>query len=132
MAFSVPSPAAVFAARVLVKKYRVYCVLAKVPFLLGPPFVLAHHKQLDWGTGRRWVASPEFSSNHGRLTAKSQADLFAAGEAVMGQVVGAVALHRHIRSACEMPLRNFVASPTTTSSAIMKSQTPRTELQVGY
>jgi len=30
------------------------------------------------------VASPEFSSNHGRLTAKRQADLFAAGEVVMG------------------------------------------------
>src|SRR5882762_6184934 len=96
MAFSVPSPAAVFAARVLVKKYRVYCVLAKGHSCSDRHSFLPITNSLIGELADDGVASPEFSSNHGRLTAKRQADLFAAGEVVMGQVVGAVALHRHI------------------------------------
>src|SRR5258708_19028856 len=71
MAFSVPSPAALFAAPPLLKKYGTYCVLANGHSCSARHSLLPITKSLIGALAVGGdVASPEFSSNHGRLTAR--------------------------------------------------------------
>src|SRR5215471_15111551 len=68
--FRVPSPTTLFAPLVLLRKYGVYWVLAKGHSCSERHSFLPMTKSLTGGFFDDELASPEFSSNHGRLTAR--------------------------------------------------------------
>src|SRR6266851_4252345 len=78
MTFSVPSPAALFAAPPLLKKYGRYCVLASGHSCSFRHSFLPITKSLIGELADGGAASPEFSSNHGRLIAKLCSQKFSA------------------------------------------------------